>query len=128
MNSTVSQNVASQGGGIYVSTAQESSLSNVTNVGNTASSSGVDMFVAVSDVHLLNSIVRSMTCGELGDLHPDGFSILTDVSSCFIFGAYFAETPGVATFGLFGANGGTTATYALAPGSPAVRGATVAPG
>ncbi|HKC26319.1 MAG TPA: dockerin type I repeat-containing protein, partial [Thermoanaerobaculia bacterium] len=123
---------SSLGGGIYVgATTGTNTLKNVTVVLNTVGlgeniggDAGGIYVTASKSVGLYNSALHGnsndysrVTTNCVGSIVSNGFNVISDATGCSVSGAFVPSDPLV---GLLKDNGGTTPTFMLSPGSPAV--------
>ena len=128
-NSTIVNNTASNGGGVYNSNASTIMIDHSTITNNVASSlSGAGGAVAFATVHVSDSIIAhnvggadTPNCLDLGAIVDDGGNFTDDIGASYPCPASFEMTAGL-NIGPLSDNGGPTRTQALLPGSAAIDG------
>jgi len=123
INSTITNNTAFVGGGIYLFGTAFHSITNSTIADNEADVLFSDGFVGdiTNRLTLENTLFVNNECGYIAAIPmSNGHNIEGPTATCFVPGD--GDQMGVADIllGPLAANGGPTRTYALLPGSPAI--------
>ncbi|MCO5198203.1 MAG: Ig-like domain-containing protein, partial [Anaerolineae bacterium] len=125
INSTVAQNTASNGGGVFVS-GGSAEFVNTTIAENSAAGTGGGVNNSGGSVDLWHTILADNTagtgpdCGGGSDVFANGYTVVGSSTGCTLASSsedLINTDPLLASLADYG---GTTASYALLPGSPAI--------